>query len=130
MVIGIVLFVILDMCILIFVFSKQGKKKKQKSALQQKEAYELSLGRSLLATAKVSSIVNSTDLPSGSTKANIRFEVTPSAGEPFNAASSWLVESASLSLIQPGSVIQVKADPQLKKVYPAVPWAQYWYYDD
>lgn len=130
MILGIVLFVILDMCILIWVFSKQGKKKREKNALQQKEAYEASLNRSLISTAKVIIILNPKPLPSGSTKADIRFEAVSPEGGSFQSVSSWLIETASMPQLQPGAVIQVKVDPQVKKVYPAVPWAQYWYYDD
>jgi hypothetical protein len=115
-----------------FLFIVRKSKNKEKEALRLREEHEQDLRRALLTTARVTSILNSNFLHNarGSVKVDIRFEVMPSEGNPYHAVSSWLVESMHIPSIQQGAAMQVKVDSNNKtKIYPAVPWAEYWIYD-
>jgi hypothetical protein len=57
---------------------------------------------------------------------DLSLQVTPPVGEPYLAHTTWLVEAAQMSMLQPGQELSVKIDQQDPKiVYPNNNWAKY-----
>jgi hypothetical protein len=56
----------------------------------------------------------------------LSLEVTPPGGTPYQARTTWLVEVAQMSLLQPGQQLSVKIDQQdAKIIYPNASWAKF-----
>ncbi len=68
----------------------------------------------------------------------LRLDVTPITGERFNAITSWVIEPIHSAEIQVGKIIPVKIvdvvgkgikAKQFKSVFPLLPWAQLYYWE-
>ncbi len=56
----------------------------------------------------------------------LSLEVTPPGGAPYYTRTTWLVEIARMSMLQPGQQLSVKIDQQDPNlIYPNADWAKY-----
>ncbi len=82
--------------------------------------------RAAPATAQVLQVGHSSSASSyGTVDVELTFEVHPSFGEPYRVRTTWAVDPAAVSKIQPGQTVAVRIHPQdPKKIYSAEAWAQ------
>lgn len=60
-------------------------------------------------------------------KVDLRLQVQPPQGEPFQARTSWHVDVSLLAQFQPGQQLSVKIDREdPTRIYPNISGAEYW----
>jgi hypothetical protein len=65
-------------------------------------------------------------LSSGRLRVELRLQVNTPSGNPYQAATAWLIDAGALQQVQPGQELSVKVDAQdATMVYPNVSWAEY-----
>ena len=63
---------------------------------------------------------------SGRLRVELRLEINVPSGQPYQAATAWLIDAAALPQVQPGQALSVKIDAQDQQViYPNAGWAEF-----
>jgi hypothetical protein len=82
------------------------------------------------AEASILSVRNSAAVGVSDVKVDISLQVKPPDGASYQAITTWLVELAALSQLQPGQTLQVKIDRNDSRlIYPVSEWAKFWLSD-
>jgi hypothetical protein len=114
--------------ILAWFFISRLNSKLLRDASHHMENFELGLRKTMNGSARV---INKTEeinpQAKGIAKVDLQLEVQIPDKAPYQMATVWLVEVASLESAAPGKSIPVKVDAKdPARVYPNVPWARPW----
>jgi hypothetical protein len=67
----------------------------------------------------------------GLAKVDLELKLQPDGVEPILAKTCWLVEVERLPELEAGKSVQVKYNPKKPdRIYPTVPWAQVWVFEN
>lgn len=115
--------------ILAFIFARLRRKTTEQAREAQKRLrqYEQRLRQASYGRATVLEVYNSAAIGLSEVKVDLRLEVQAPNGTSYISDTSWLVELAWLTQVQPGSTLQVRIDQNDPlQIYPGADWAKLW----